>query len=627
MATQVAYVKGGVKVQCSVSAFPAPRPQSAYPIPHFPNAETSLLILQLYSIANQANEGISVSPAGVLPGGSRAVWTLFHQYYQGAPAVLPTPEAIPLTVINGAFNSLQFPNALNDALHIFWLQSVDGTKVTVFPPARISTAPVDISLNPYSGASMIPNWDSELGPLAGIPGMYVFDTWTNSTTGNLGSRYVRAVNVSGANLPPGVPSGWVTPNIPCEGGDVFRLSAYTMFPFNTIGSTGKFAVLFFDGNGNQSVPDVGGPQLMTTNYWLDVPVGTTLGEWVPMEGRFTNLHRQQASLPPGYTGTNYLDITVPTNMTLPVKSIAFTLEGASLPQYFDDLVLVRYTGQASATIPGVVAAASADVLGAIKVGTGLAVDDQGVLSATGGGGGGTGATGPAGPTGPTGPAGPTGATGPAGPTGATGPQGPTGASGSGGGSSGPVYELATTSTPSPIAGAMQLWAGAGTTLATPQMTSDTTPSGIVTSSSTNTWPEWAAFSDVNSGSSQYGWLAGTCPGWIKYQFPTAVAITSYGVVGWSNNQFPYTPKDFTLKGSNDGSTWDLLDTQSITNWVDDHEQVFTLSNTTAYLYYKIDVTTTNGAGTFGIKRIHLYRTGQTTFLMDGVGNIYKVALA
>ena len=95
MSSDVTYIKGGIKIQCDTSLFPAPRPQTAFPVPSFPSVQTSLLALALVAVANQAASGIQVTPAGTLPGGSTATWVLYHQAYQGAPAKLPAPEAIP----------------------------------------------------------------------------------------------------------------------------------------------------------------------------------------------------------------------------------------------------------------------------------------------------------------------------------------------------------------------------------------------------------------------------------------------------------------------------------------------------------------------------------------------------
>jgi hypothetical protein len=58
------------------------------------------------------------------------------------------------------------------------------------------------------------------------------------------------------------------------------------------------------------------------------------------------------------------------------------------------------------------------------------------------------------------------------------------------------------------------------------------------------------------------------------------------------------PMDFTLKGSNNDSTWNTLDTQTGINWIDNTNQMktFTLGATSSvYRYFLLDITDNDGA--------------------------------
>ena len=139
MATDPKLTRKGVTISCSTSAYPAPMPQASWPVPAFPAIQTSLLNLSLVVVAGQGSQGILIQSVGNLPGSTGAVWTLFHQYFQGTqPSTMPTADSIPLTLVGQTINQT-LHNAMNGATHLFWLQSVDGTATTVYPTAAIVT--------------------------------------------------------------------------------------------------------------------------------------------------------------------------------------------------------------------------------------------------------------------------------------------------------------------------------------------------------------------------------------------------------------------------------------------------------------------------------------------------------
>lgn len=91
--------------------------------------------------------------------------------------------------------------------------------------------------------------------------------------------------------------------------------------------------------------------------------------------------------------------------------------------------------------------------------------------------------------------------------------------------------------------------------------------------------------------------------WVQYQFATARVMNGYVIVpGKANDNtsyasLDYAPGDFNLFGSNDGATWYLLDAQAGYVLYDNgRSALFDFSNTTAYSYYRFEVTacTRNG---------------------------------
>jgi len=127
-------------------------------------------------------------------------------------------------------------------------------------------------------------------------------------------------------------------------------------------------------------------------------------------------------------------------------------------------------------------------------------------------------------------------------------------------------------------------------LATPQMTGNSTPSGIVSASTVNVGSQAFNVFDRAIGTVWQTSVVNT--GWIQYQYTSAKVIKRYAIIGPTTARLP---KTWTFEGSNDGSSWTVLDTQSITlssnQWYS-----FGISNSTAYLYYRLNISAVN---TFG----------------------------
>jgi hypothetical protein len=132
--------------------------------------------------------------------------------------------------------------------------------------------------------------------------------------------------------------------------------------------------------------------------------------------------------------------------------------------------------------------------------------------------------------------------------------------------------------------------------AIPVMSSNTTPSGFVITPSTEANSSNAGFMAFN-GDLTDQWTASTTTGFLKVDFGSGntKTIKQYSITGPQSGQSTYGPNAWTLAGSNDDSTYTTLDTQTaITGWGTLEVRTYTFTNTTAYRYYKWNVTANNG---------------------------------
>lgn len=132
----------------------------------------------------------------------------------------------------------------------------------------------------------------------------------------------------------------------------------------------------------------------------------------------------------------------------------------------------------------------------------------------------------------------------------------------------------------------------------PTMTSDTTPSGICTASSTYSaaYSIWGAFDDLNSTN----WHSGVQGNgsWIGYEFTASKAVNRWRV------QEAYLGGTMTygLEGWN-GSAWVRVDTQTYTFPAYAFGPEWTNSNTTAYIKYRVIGDSVGGDGWMRLQEV------------------------
>lgn len=162
----------------------------------------------------------------------------------------------------------------------------------------------------------------------------------------------------------------------------------------------------------------------------------------------------------------------------------------------------------------------------------------------------------------------------------------------------------------------------------PIMTDYTAPSGVASAQSefggSPNAAAWHAFDNTgNIGddwSTGAGWLSGGYPAWLKYEFPTAKVVNKYRISPLGT----YTPSDWTFEGSNDNSSWTVLDTRtSQTGW--SSAQTYTFTNTTAYTYYRINISAGPQFVT-GVERLEMFESSLVPTSALAVGSSGLIGL-
>ncbi|MCE3608081.1 phage tail protein [Massilia sp. P8910] len=143
----------------------------------------------------------------------------------------------------------------------------------------------------------------------------------------------------------------------------------------------------------------------------------------------------------------------------------------------------------------------------------------------------------------------------------------------------------------------------GVTNLIPNMTSNTTPNGVAFANSNYfACPPWNAFAPGYNG-----WIndATGFPTNIGYQHTTPKVVQSYEIHPWDADNFPTRcPTSWTFEGSNDGTTWTTLDTQTgYASWVSGVMSTFTVSSTTPYLYHRLNISANGGNAYTGVRRL------------------------
>lgn len=150
------------------------------------------------------------------------------------------------------------------------------------------------------------------------------------------------------------------------------------------------------------------------------------------------------------------------------------------------------------------------------------------------------------------------------------------------------------------------------TIATPIMTSNTSPSGYVASCSNRYNSNYEPFYAFNRshGGDRYTWATtNNLPQWIQIKFPSAVCIRK--LITFNRNESNIRAvSTFVFQGSNNGSSWTNIQTCNIASSSAHYKATFDIDNTKKYLYYRLYCTGNfnNSTGTgCGFSDIEMYK--------------------
>jgi hypothetical protein len=137
----------------------------------------------------------------------------------------------------------------------------------------------------------------------------------------------------------------------------------------------------------------------------------------------------------------------------------------------------------------------------------------------------------------------------------------------------------------------------------PTMTSNTAPSGVASASDGQS----AAYRLFDKVTNAIGRIASTS-GWWSYLFPSPTVIRGYafrGSIASSTNN----PKNWTFEGSNDGVTWQVLDTRTNMTYSADYERkMFVLQNKASFTYYRMNISQVNGGTSIDMAELEMMDT-------------------
>ncbi|MEK4525633.1 MULTISPECIES: hypothetical protein [Paenibacillus] len=136
--------------------------------------------------------------------------------------------------------------------------------------------------------------------------------------------------------------------------------------------------------------------------------------------------------------------------------------------------------------------------------------------------------------------------------------------------------------------------------AIPKMTSDTAPSGRAFAESVyNTaYAPWYAFNGVDDAEGYASRQSSGGVGYLGYEFSDSISLYKYAVRSCGSSSLNKMPKDWTFEGSNDGSSWVVLDTQINQTWTTQYtDKIYLLDEHVHYMkfkMYRLNWTANNG---------------------------------
>ena len=156
------------------------------------------------------------------------------------------------------------------------------------------------------------------------------------------------------------------------------------------------------------------------------------------------------------------------------------------------------------------------------------------------------------------------------------------------------------------------------TIATPQMTANNAPSPYVASTSDSSTNAWVAFNQ-NTSSANYASIS-TATGWYKIDTSTGFILDAYTIYAGDNTV--NSPKNWTIEGSNNDSTWTTLHTVALGSAIiaGGSYSSPSIGNTTSYRYYRFNISLVGGGTTIRVADIFYHALGTVALASGGSFN-------
>ncbi|MEU0570851.1 ThuA domain-containing protein [Nonomuraea sp. NPDC005983] len=132
------------------------------------------------------------------------------------------------------------------------------------------------------------------------------------------------------------------------------------------------------------------------------------------------------------------------------------------------------------------------------------------------------------------------------------------------------------------------------------------PEKVVESTASGENPPNETKDKLFDGSNDTKWLTRTPTGWVQGKIEKPIAVAHYALT--SANDYPgRDPKDWTLQGSQNGTTWTDLDKRSGESFPQRFQtKEYTFDNTTAYQYYRLNITANSGEPLIQLAELRLF---------------------
>lgn len=147
---------------------------------------------------------------------------------------------------------------------------------------------------------------------------------------------------------------------------------------------------------------------------------------------------------------------------------------------------------------------------------------------------------------------------------------------------------------------------------TPIMTSNSAPSGAASDNLANA-TAWYVFDADKTSRYQVG----SVQGWIQYQVGGSAKIAdAYWITATPGPATDEMPVSWTFEGSNNGTTWTILDTRDgETGWTSGETRFYSFTNATAFSYYRLKWKGVDGGSNTNLCEIGIHEEGnsQTPF--------------